>query len=60
MKKDLLTEDDIELTDFTEIFDRADALKRMNRQGVSHTPLRGKSLGMIFDKASTRTRISFE
>ncbi|MDI6725841.1 MAG: ornithine carbamoyltransferase [Smithellaceae bacterium] len=60
MKKDLLTEDDLELTDFTEILDRADALKRMNRQGVSHTPLRGKGLGMIFDKASTRTRISFE
>ncbi len=60
MKKDLLTEYDLELQDFTEIFQRAAFLKKLLYQKVSYTPLEGKSLGMIFDKSSTRTRISFE
>lgn len=60
MKKDLLTEYDLELDDFTSIFERAAFLKKLLSQGVSYVPLKGKSLGMIFDKSSTRTRISFE
>ncbi|HXH64839.1 MAG TPA: ornithine carbamoyltransferase [Mariprofundaceae bacterium] len=39
---------------------RAAELKRMQKLGVMHHTLEGKTLGMIFDKASTRTRVSFE
>ena len=39
---------------------RAAELKAMQKRGEVHHTLAGKTLGMIFDKASTRTRISFE
>ena len=35
-------------------------VKKKLRQGISHTPLTGKLLAMIFEKSSTRTRVSFE
>ena len=35
-------------------------VKRKLKQGISHTPLNGKLLAMIFEKSSTRTRVSFE
>ena len=60
MKKDLIDEHDLTSEDFQLIFQRAAQLKKILRQGVCHTSLKGKSLGMIFDKHSTRTRISFE
>ena len=60
MKKDLIDEHDLAGEDFQLIFQRAAQLKKILRQGVCHTSLKGKSLGMIFDKHSTRTRISFE
>lgn len=60
MKKDFLA-----LTDFTReellaFVDRAVKLKDMRKKGIAHQPLKGKTLGMIFSKPSTRTRISFE
>jgi ornithine carbamoyltransferase len=60
MKKDLLSEYDLEQADFESIFEGAHRLKRLLREGKDHTPLKGRTLGMIFDKSSTRTRISFE
>ena len=39
---------------------RARELKALQRQGRNPTPLKGKTLAMIFDKPSTRTRVSFE
>jgi ornithine carbamoyltransferase len=60
MKKDLLSEYDLGREDYDAIFERAQRLKEMLREGRAHRPLLGKTLGMIFDKSSTRTRISFE
>ncbi|MBN1380045.1 MAG: ornithine carbamoyltransferase [Deltaproteobacteria bacterium] len=60
MKKDLLRLSDLERADFDLIFQKAKHLKQMQKDGIEHTPLKGKTLGMVFDKSSTRTRISFE
>ena len=59
MKKDLLTLRDITRDDLETIFDLARKLKR-DRGTASSLPLAGKSIGLIFAKSSTRTRVSFE
>ncbi len=43
-----------------EILDLADQLKYENKHGITHHRLKGQTLGMIFQKSSTRTRVSFE
>lgn len=60
MKKDLLTLLDLTKSDCDILFQRAIELKRHRKNGIRETPLSGKSLGLIFDKPSTRTRVSFE
>jgi ornithine carbamoyltransferase len=60
MKKDLLSFADMKPEDFEDIWLRAARLKKMLKEGKEHASLKGKTLGMIFDKSSTRTRISFE
>ncbi len=51
---------DITSSEAKDILKRAAELKDMQKNGISHKALAGKTLGMIFDKASTRTRVSFE
>ncbi len=60
MKKDILTLSDLEPSDFKLLLDRAAELKSRHRKGILDRTLIGKSVGLIFDKPSTRTRISFE
>ncbi len=60
MKKDLLTILDLSKEEILALLRRARELKDLHRQGQSHLPLLGKTLAMIFDKPSTRTRVSFE
>lgn len=58
--KHLLKLMDLSSTEITEILNLADQLKFEKNNGISHEYLKGKTLGMIFQKASTRTRVSFE
>ncbi len=60
MKKDIISLLDLEKEDFDNLFKRALELKKRFNQGISDMPLKGKTLGLIFDKKSTRTRVSFE
>lgn len=60
MNKDLLKIDDLSKDDIMDILNLADQLKYELKHGIPHPHLSGKSLGMIFEKSSTRTRVSFE
>ena len=60
MKRDLLTILDLSREEIVTLLARARELKALHQRGVEHTPLTGKILAMIFDKPSTRTRVSFE
>jgi ornithine carbamoyltransferase len=60
MRKDLLSVFELDLADFDKIFENARRLKKALKEGKPNASLKGKTLGMIFDKSSTRTRISFE
>jgi len=60
VKKDLLKMDDLSKEEILDILNLADQLKYEQKHGIEHPLLKGKSLGMIFEKASTRTRVSFE
>lgn len=58
--KHLLKMMDLSAEDINEILNLADQLKYEQKHGIPHNHLKGKTLGMIFEKASTRTRVSFE
>ena len=60
MTKHLLTLADLEKEEFEAFFKRAVELKQKQKNGVADRTLAGKSLGLLFDKPSTRTRVSFE
>ncbi len=60
MGKNFLAISELNRAEIVEILDLAKDLKQMQKQGEAHARLAGKTLAMIFQKPSTRTRISFE
>jgi ornithine carbamoyltransferase len=60
MTKHFIDFDNLSLEVLQDIIDRAIALKKQHNEGVINNSLKNKTLAMIFDKSSTRTRVSFE
>lgn len=58
--KHLLKLLDLSTEEITDIMNLADQLKYEQKHGIPHNILKGQTLGMIFQKSSTRTRVSFE
>lgn len=58
--KDLLSIHDLSQDEFTEILETAARLKMELKADIPHPILKGKTLAMIFEKSSTRTRVSFQ
>lgn len=58
--KNLLTLLDYSASEIKELLNFALLLKKQQKEGIAHTLLTGKTLAMIFEKSSTRTRVSFE
>jgi ornithine carbamoyltransferase len=60
MNRHLLTLDDLSAQDITALFELASDLKTKRRKGIVDPLLSGKTLAMIFEKPSLRTRVTFE
>ncbi len=60
MTRHFLTLNDLTPGELETLLQRAIELKRMRAAGERYEPFRGKVLGMMFEKSSTRTRVSFE
>lgn len=60
MKRDFLTLKDLNGDELTRLIERAKTFKNLVRQNACPKILAGKVLGLIFEKSSTRTRVSFE
>jgi len=60
MHRHLLTLDDLTAQDIAALFEMAADLKARRREGALHPLLAGKTLAMIFEKPSLRTRVTFE
>jgi ornithine carbamoyltransferase len=58
--RDFLTLLDYTTQEILALIDLAGDLKRLKKNNVPHPYLQGKTMGMIFQKSSTRTRVSFE
>jgi ornithine carbamoyltransferase len=58
--RDFVSIDDLSAVELTEVLDRAGALKQRQRAGETAPLLAGKTLAMIFEKPSLRTRVTFE
>ena len=60
MKRDLLSISDFSQQEVLDLLEKSTDLKKKRQKGIEYLPLKGQTLGMIFNKHSTRTRISFE
>ncbi|MFI5322543.1 MAG: ornithine carbamoyltransferase [Thermodesulfobacteriota bacterium] len=60
MPRHLLSISDLSKRDLESLFKRASKLKAEKNRGKSRLTLKGKSIGLVFEKLSTRTRVSFE
>jgi ornithine carbamoyltransferase len=60
LKRDFLTGEELGAFELGKLLDRAAELKAGRREGVGRDSLAGRSIGLIFEKPSTRTRISFD
>jgi ornithine carbamoyltransferase len=60
LKRDFTKILDISKDEGMNLLERARYLKDIRKKGIDHKPLKGKNIAMIFEKASTRTRVSFE
>ncbi|WP_144436878.1 ornithine carbamoyltransferase [Thermosulfidibacter takaii] len=60
MKRDLLSLRDLSRKEILKLIDDAIVLKQRHKANLPYFPLKGKVLGMLFEKPSTRTRVSFE
>ncbi|GIW47755.1 MAG: ornithine carbamoyltransferase [Deltaproteobacteria bacterium] len=60
MPRHFLSIFDLEKTEIDSLIKRALALKELKKKGKPHHTLKGKVIGMLFEKPSTRTRVSFE
>ena len=60
MKKDLLKMADLTKDELFDLIELEEKLKYEKKHGIANEILKGKTLGMIFEKSSTRTRVSFE
>ena len=58
--KHFLTLLDIPKAEIKNLVHRAIELKKMSKENIVYTPLQNKTLALLFDKSSTRTRVSFE
>ncbi len=58
--KDFLTIAELSSEEIHYLLQEAEQLKKLQKEGIPHEELKGKVLGMIFEKSSTRTRVSFE
>ncbi|MBF0708672.1 ornithine carbamoyltransferase [Alkalihalobacillus hwajinpoensis] len=58
--KDFLTIAELSSEEIHYLLQEAELLKKLQKEGIPHEELKGKVLGMIFEKSSTRTRVSFE
>jgi ornithine carbamoyltransferase len=58
--KSLLSINDLSIDEINSIFELSSDLKQKQKNGIPHKYLEGQTLGMIFSKPSTRTRVSFE
>ncbi|MBI3754562.1 MAG: ornithine carbamoyltransferase, partial [Deltaproteobacteria bacterium] len=60
MTKHLLTISDLTKAEIEAVFEKTKVFKERQKRGIPHRPLLGKTLALIFEKASTRTRVSFK